>query len=79
MTTELSVFEKLQYMDDETLLTVSRIAKLIGVSQETVRRWIRNGKLTPNAPTAHYKIRCDELKMFLKRMYHDKTQKGQVL
>lgn len=73
-----TLWEKLDYMDDETLLSVTRISKLLGVSQETVRRWIRAGKLKPHAPTAHYKIRCDELKFFLKRMYNDKTKKIQI-
>lgn len=75
---ETTLLEKLEYMDDETLLSVSRIAKLVGVSTETVRRWIRNGYLKPYAPTSHYKIPVYELKIFLKRKYNGKSKKVQL-
>lgn len=75
---ETKLLEKLEYMDDDTLLSVSRIAKLIGVSPETVRRWIRNGYLKTHAPTSHYKIPVFELKIFLKRKYNDKSKKVQL-
>lgn len=71
----MRLLEKLDCMDDETLLNVSRIASLVCVSKETVRRWVRKGYLKPHAPTAHYKISVSELKNFLTRKYNDKSKK----
>ena len=79
MIKEPSIFEELIYIHDDALLSVPRIAEMIGVSPETVRRWIRNGKLPIHAPTGRYKVRCGDLTVFLKRMYHDKTKKAKSL
>lgn len=79
MVTEPSIFEELSYIHDEALLSVPMIADMIGVSPETVRRWIRSNKLPIHAPTGRYKVRCVDLTLFLKRMYHNNTIKAKSL
>lgn len=71
-----SIFEELENYYDETLFTVKQIALMLQVSEETVRRWIRSKRLNVYAPTGRYKILCVDLKIFLKRWYHQKTKKA---
>lgn len=79
MSRQPSLFEELEYYSDNQLFTVHQVAQLVQVSDETVRRWIRSGKLQVYAPTGRYKILCLELKIFLKRWYHEKTKKAETL
>lgn len=79
MCKEPSIFEELSYIHDDALLSVPMIAEMVGVSPETVRRWIRSGKLPIHAPTGRYKVRCVNLTLFLKRMYHNSTKKAKSL
>lgn len=51
-------------IDDQQLLTPNEISGIVGVHEETVRRWIRSGKL-PAKGFAHYTIIGIELKRFL--------------
>ncbi|MGX9134971.1 helix-turn-helix domain-containing protein [Rummeliibacillus sp. JY-2-4R] len=74
MIKEPGIFEELKYIHDDALLSVPSIADMVGVSPETVRRWIRSGKLPIHAPTGRYKVRCADLSLFLNRMYHKKTK-----
>lgn len=76
---EPSIFEELSYIHDDALLSVPMIADMVGVSPETVRRWIRSGKLPIHAPTGRYKVRCVDLTLFLIRMYHNNTKKAKSL
>ena len=46
-------------MDDERLFTVSEVAERLRVNEETVRRWIRTGRLVavmPGGRKAGYRI-----------------------
>jgi excisionase family DNA binding protein len=53
-------------------LTVDDVATQLQVSQETVRRWIRSGKLPVldlGGPKAGYRIREDVLEEFIAERY----------
>jgi excisionase family DNA binding protein len=52
-------------VDDEIYLTPIEIAEVLEVSEETVRRWCRQGKLKVVSPTGRYKILGTDLKEFL--------------
>lgn len=56
----------------ERWLTVDDVATRLQVSQETVRRWIRAGRLPVldlGGPKAGYRIREDALEAFLAERY----------
>lgn len=73
-----ALFEELEFFSDDTLFTVHQISQLVQVSEETVRRWIRSKRLQIYAPTGRYKVRCVDLKCFLKRWYHEKIKKAET-
>lgn len=56
---------------DETWLTVQDVAERLKVDEETVRRWIRAGKLAvlDLGPRGGYRIRPDELAAFVAKRY----------
>jgi excisionase family DNA binding protein len=57
---------------DVQWLTVEDVATRLLVSQETVRRWIRNGQLPVlelGGPKAGYRIREDALDAFIAERY----------
>lgn len=59
-------------VDDDILFSVSDIAELIGVKDETVRNWCRKGKLRVVAPIGKYMIYGEDLKEFMfERFKHD--------
>jgi excisionase family DNA binding protein len=46
-------------MDDDRLLTIAEVAERLRVNEETVRRWVRAGRLTavmPGGRKAGYRI-----------------------
>ena len=50
------------------LCRVKQAAELLGVHQETIRRWIRSGKLKAdriNEPDGDYFIKRDDLRAFI--------------
>jgi excisionase family DNA binding protein len=52
--------------DDPELLTTSRVAKLLGVSQSTVERWIGLDRLKAiKLPSGHYRVRRSEVDRIL--------------
>ena len=51
-------------IEDNQLVTTQEISYHVGVHEETVRRWFRDGKLK-SVTYAHYKIKGIELKKFL--------------
>jgi excisionase family DNA binding protein len=52
--------------DDPELLTTSRVAKLLGVSQSTVERWIALDRLKAiKLPSGHYRVRRSEVDRIL--------------
>ncbi len=56
----------------EDWLTVPTVAERLGVSQETVRRWIRAGEIAVldlGGPKAGYRIREADLDVFLTKRY----------
>ncbi len=56
----------------EEWLTVPQVAERLGVSEETVRRWIRAGELPVldlGGPKAGYRIREADLEEFLQGRY----------
>lgn len=60
-------------MTEERLLTVAEIADSLQVDEQTVRRWIRQGRLVAHnlGGKAGYRIRRSDLQAFL-----DKTREG---
>lgn len=55
-------------MTEERYLTVHEVATRVRVSEETVRRWLRSGRLhgiMPGGTKAGYRVRETELARFL--------------
>ena len=55
-------------MDDDRLLTVQEVAERLRVNPETVRRWLRQGRLRgvmPGGDRAGYRVAESELRRFL--------------
>jgi excisionase family DNA binding protein len=55
-------------MADEELLTVAEVARRLRLSQETIRRWIRGGKLQAiriGSDRAGFRIRRTEIDQLL--------------
>jgi excisionase family DNA binding protein len=58
-------------------LTVDDIADRLQVSHETVRRWIRSGKLSVldlGGPKAGYRVKPEELQRFIEERYGPVTK-----
>ena len=51
----------------EDLLSSQQAANLLGVSEETVRRWTRSKRITPLKVGNKYRYRASELDQWLKR------------
>ena len=62
-------------IDDDIILTTKNISNLIGVHEETIRRWCRKGYLKPISPFGRYKIRGLEFKAFTLYWYMNKKEK----
>lgn len=56
-------------IDDDVVLNISEIAQLLGKSEETVRRWCRDGKIRLFMPVGGYTILGADLKDFLYKWY----------
>jgi excisionase family DNA binding protein len=55
-------------LDDDRLLTVPDVARILGAQPETVRRWLRAGALRgfrPGGKRLGYRIRESEIRRFL--------------
>jgi excisionase family DNA binding protein len=55
-------------MDNDPLLTVSKVARILGAQPETIRRWLRDGRLrgfSPGGKRLGYRVRESELRRFL--------------
>lgn len=63
-TLDLEAFPIINELDDEIVFTTRNISNLISVSEETVRRWCRSGKLKTVSPFGHFKIRGYDFKKF---------------
>jgi len=64
-------------MSDETWLTVAEVAERLKVSQETVRRWIRDGRLPVldlGGPKAGYRVKAGTLDTFISDRYGPLTK-----
>lgn len=72
---ELEKFSVIHAIDNDIILSPSNIARLIGVHEETVRRWCRSGYLKCLSPFGRYKIRGVDFKDFARQWYSDKKQK----
>lgn len=62
-------------MDEERLLTVAEVAEVLRVDEQTVRRWIRQGRLAAHSlgGKAGYRIQRRDLHRFL-----DTTREGKA-
>lgn len=69
-------FPLLKSIDDDLLLTPSNIANLIGVHEETVRRWCRKGYVKCISPFGRYKIQGADFKAFAFQWYCNKGIKS---
>lgn len=69
-------FPLLNSIDDDLLLTPNNIANLIGVHEETVRRWCRKGYLKSVSPFGRYKIQGADFKAFAFQWYSNKGIKS---
>jgi excisionase family DNA binding protein len=51
-------------MADEALLTSADVAKRLGVTSQTIARWVRGGRLTPAyvTPGGQYRFRWSEVR-----------------
>ncbi len=60
-------------MSEERMLTVAEVAELLQVDEQTVRRWIRQGRLAAHSfgGKAGYRIQRGDLQDFL-----NKTREG---
>lgn len=49
------------------MISTKRLARLVGVEPETVRRWVRAGKVTPagQTPGGHYRFRREQAEELL--------------
>lgn len=65
-------FPLLKSIDNDLLLTPKNIANLIGVHEETVRRWCRKGYLKSISPFGRYKIQGTDFKAFAFQWYCNK-------
>ena len=45
--------------------SVEKIANMLDVHQQTVRRWIHDNKLKASKPGQHYKIRKEDFEKFI--------------
>ncbi|MBD3842781.1 MAG: helix-turn-helix domain-containing protein [Campylobacterales bacterium] len=70
----LKAYPIIHELDDEIVLTTKNISNLISVSEETVRRWCRSGKLKTVSPFGHYKIRGIDFKKFAFQWLVDKEK-----
>jgi len=62
-------------MNDQRLLTVREVAERLRSSPETVRRWLRQGKLRgfrPGGTKLGYRVPESELQRFLRAAGEDK-------
>jgi excisionase family DNA binding protein len=60
--------EQMAVMVEERLLTVKEFSERMNVDEETVRRWIRNGRLhgyRPGGARASYRIPASEVERLL--------------
>ena len=63
-------------MNDQRLLTVREVAERLRSSPETVRRWLRQGKLRgfrPGGTKLGYRVPESELQRFLAEVNHDQS------
>jgi excisionase family DNA binding protein len=63
-------------MNEQHLLTVREVAERIRSSPETVRRWLRQGKLRgfrPGGTKLGYRVSESELQRFLARLNQGKS------
>ena len=63
-------------MTEQRLLTVREVAERLRSSPETVRRWLRQGKLRgfrPGGTKLGYRVPEDELHKFIKRSQATQT------
>lgn len=72
----LAKFPVINEIDDDAILTPQNISNLIGVHEETVRRWCRNGYLKYISPFGRYKIRGVDFKSFALQWYIDNRVGG---
>ena len=69
-------FPLLKSIDDDLLLTPKNIANLIGIHEETVRRWCRKGYLKSISPFGRYKIQGADFKAFAFQWYCNKVDES---
>ena len=63
-------------MNEQRLLTVREVADRLRSSPETVRRWLRQGKLRgfrPGGTRLGYRVAESELQRFLAQLNQDKS------
>jgi excisionase family DNA binding protein len=64
-------------MNEERLLTVREVADRLRASPETVRRWLRHGKLRgfrPGGTKLGYRVTESELQRFLQLLQSDQNR-----
>ncbi len=58
-------------MDREQYYTIDEVAKMLKVVYLTVYRWIQDDKLTAYKAGKQYRIKEDDLNIFMKRNKHN--------
>lgn len=64
-----------EILDDYNYYDVPEIAEIIGVSEETVRRWCRTSKLRVISPVGRYKVLGEDIKDFIYKWWRNEFLK----
>lgn len=52
---------------EEEILTIEEAAKLLKVSEATIRRWVKNGKLVAFRAGREYRLKKEDINKLFKR------------
>lgn len=67
---------KIDYLPDEAILSPKDIAELLGRSNETIRRWCRDGKMEAFGSGGYYMIKGWQFKNFMRKS-HTRNKRAQ--
>ena len=69
---------KIDYLPDEAILSPKDIAELLGRSNETIRRWCREGKMEAFGSGGYYMIKGWQFKNFMVKS-HTRSKHSQKM
>lgn len=62
--------------DNDRLLKTKQVAEIFGVTQYTVRNWVKEGKLADIRINGQIRIRTSEVQRFAQANYGDENESG---